>query len=173
MENESLRTFIAVDMPAESRRALRALQDSLKKGSRAPVKWVDPDSVHLTLKFLGSTQAGMVPRILDVMAGAVRGVKPFTVELKGLGAFPEPEPGPGGLGGLERGNREPGPGAGQHRSGTGAARLSGRGARLFTALYPGPGARAGLAGRTAPPRRAYLGDHFRRGRPVHRRGLST
>jgi 2'-5' RNA ligase len=88
MENESIRTFIAVDMPAESKRALRVLQDSLKKGSRAPVKWVDPGSIHLTLKFLGATGAGLVPRILEVIAGAVRGVKPFPVELKGLGAFP-------------------------------------------------------------------------------------
>jgi 2'-5' RNA ligase len=88
MENESIRAFIAAELPAASKRALRALQDRLRSGSRAPVKWVDPGSIHLTLKFLGGIGASMVPRILDVMAGAVRGVRPFAVELRGLGAFP-------------------------------------------------------------------------------------
>jgi 2'-5' RNA ligase len=91
MEDERIRTFIATDMPGESRRALRVLQDRLRSGSPSStgrVKWVDPDSIHLTLKFLGGIEAGMVPRVLDVMAGAVRDVKPFPVELKGLGAFP-------------------------------------------------------------------------------------
>jgi RNA 2',3'-cyclic 3'-phosphodiesterase len=88
METERLRTFIAVDLPEASRRALLALQDGLKAGSRTNVKWVDPASIHLTLKFLGGTDTGLVPPILTVMAGAVRDVKPFAVELQGLGAFP-------------------------------------------------------------------------------------
>ncbi len=88
MENERIRTFIATDLPAESREALRGLQDRLRLGSRAPVKWVDPDSIHLTLKFLGGIEAGLVPRILDVIVESVRGVRPFQVELKELGAFP-------------------------------------------------------------------------------------
>jgi 2'-5' RNA ligase len=87
MENERIRSFIATDLPEESKRALRSLQNRLKKGS-APVKWVDPGSIHLTLKFLGNIDAGMTERLMAVIAEAVRGLKPFPVELKGLGVFP-------------------------------------------------------------------------------------
>jgi 2'-5' RNA ligase len=88
METERIRAFIAADLPAESKRALRDLQDRLKTGGRANVKWVDPGSIHLTLKFLGNIDAAMIERIVAVMAEAVRGVRPFPVELKGLGVFP-------------------------------------------------------------------------------------
>jgi len=90
MEIERIRSFIATDLPEESKRALRGIQNRLKKGYDAPVKWVDPNSIHLTLKFLGNIDAGMTGRILAVIAEAVRGVKPFQVELKGLGVFPNP-----------------------------------------------------------------------------------
>jgi 2'-5' RNA ligase len=90
METELIRAFIAADLPAESKRALRGLQDRLKAGGRANVKWVDPDSIHLTLKFLGNIDTGMIGRIVAVMAGAVLDVKPFPLELKDLGVFPNP-----------------------------------------------------------------------------------
>jgi 2'-5' RNA ligase len=88
MATERMRAFIAADLPEASKRALRALQDSLKAEARASVKWVDPASVHLTLKFLGNIDAGLTGRILEVMAASVRGVKPFPLEVRGLGAFP-------------------------------------------------------------------------------------
>jgi 2'-5' RNA ligase len=88
METERIRSFIAVDLPDGSKRALRALQDRLKTGVHAPVKWVDPGSIHLTLKFLGNIDAAIVERIMAVMAGAVRDVKPFSLELAEPGVFP-------------------------------------------------------------------------------------
>ena len=51
---EQIRSFIAIELPGEVKLALARLQDKLKSGSRAPVKWVDPDIIHLTLKFLGN-----------------------------------------------------------------------------------------------------------------------
>jgi RNA 2',3'-cyclic 3'-phosphodiesterase len=88
METPRIRSFIAVELPEELKRALRSVQNRLKKANDAPVKWVDPGSVHLTLKFLGGIEAEMTGRILDMMAGTVRGVKPFPVEVQGLGVFP-------------------------------------------------------------------------------------
>jgi 2'-5' RNA ligase len=91
METERIRSFIATDLPDASKRALRALQNRLKKGyDNAPVKWVDPNSIHLTLKFLGGIDVAMTARLLAVISEAVRGVRPFQVELKGLGVFPNP-----------------------------------------------------------------------------------
>ena len=87
---EQVRAFIAVELSPEVKESLRRLQGRLKPGSRAPVRWVDPESIHLTLKFLGDVSPGLPGRIAGVLEEAVRGVRPFPVELKGLGVFPNP-----------------------------------------------------------------------------------
>jgi 2'-5' RNA ligase len=54
------------------------------------VAWVAPDNFHLTLKFLGAVDESRVPAVADAMLTAVVGVPPFTLTLRGLGAFPSP-----------------------------------------------------------------------------------
>jgi len=83
-----VRSFIAVELPDELKQALTRLQDQLKSGGQAPVKWVDPYSIHLTLKFLGDISTDMVGKITAALEGTVRGIIPFHLEAKGLGAFP-------------------------------------------------------------------------------------
>jgi 2'-5' RNA ligase len=87
---EQIRAFIAVELPPGFRLALARLQDKLKSGSRAPVKWVEPDSIHLTLKFLGNIDSALTGRITDAIREAARGIHPFRVEMGGLGVFPGP-----------------------------------------------------------------------------------
>lgn len=87
---EQVRSFIAIELPGELQRALTRLQDGLKTGSRAPVRWVDPGNIHLTLKFLGNIDAGLTGRITAVMEEAVRGLHPFHISVGGLGVFPNP-----------------------------------------------------------------------------------
>lgn len=86
-----IRSFIAVELPDEVKLALTKLQDRLKSGSRTPAKWVDPSSIHLTLKFLGNISEGMVGRLMAALSEAARGTAPLHLELKGLGAFPNPK----------------------------------------------------------------------------------
>jgi 2'-5' RNA ligase len=52
------------------------------------VKWVDPYSIHLTLKFLGSIAADKTDQITRAMEEAVQGTPPFYLEVKELGVFP-------------------------------------------------------------------------------------
>jgi 2'-5' RNA ligase len=87
---EEIRSFIAIEFAPEFKRALARLQDRLKSGSRAPVKWVDPDIIHLTLKFLGNIDSPLAGRITSALQEAVRGVSPFHVDSGGLGVFPNP-----------------------------------------------------------------------------------
>jgi 2'-5' RNA ligase len=49
---------------------------------------VDAGGIHLTLKFLGNIDTGLVERITHVMKEAARGIAPFRLEAGGLGAFP-------------------------------------------------------------------------------------
>ena len=85
---EQIRSFIAVELPEEVKSALARLQSTLKTGNSAPVKWVDPYSVHLTLKFLGYVKESQIDAIVAAMETAVRGIAPFHLELKELGTFP-------------------------------------------------------------------------------------
>jgi 2'-5' RNA ligase len=49
---------------------------------------VAQESIHLTLKFLGSIKADAVPDVTRVMAEAVLDTPPFVLRVHGLGAFP-------------------------------------------------------------------------------------
>ena len=85
---EQVRSFVAIELPDEVKSAIAQLQNQLKSGGQFPIKWVDPYSIHLTLKFLGNIDRDMVEEITRAMDETVRGVSPFHLEIKGLGVFP-------------------------------------------------------------------------------------
>ena len=83
-----IRAFIAVELPGELKQELAALETQLKKNSPPVVKWVDPESIHITLKFLGETSDAVIDELLLAMGESVAGVSPFKLEVGKLGAFP-------------------------------------------------------------------------------------
>ena len=85
---EQIRSFIAIELPGELKTKLGQLEAQLKSGQQPRVKWVDPNSIHLTLKFLGNIAADRTGEIIRAMEEAARAVPPFHLEVKGLGAFP-------------------------------------------------------------------------------------
>ena len=85
---ETLRTFIALPLPAEWTAALQVVIDAMGDGGMGGVRWVRPSGIHLTLKFLGSTNARLAPRILDGLRDGMRGAPAPTLALSGLGTFP-------------------------------------------------------------------------------------
>ncbi len=85
---EQVRCFIAVELPEEVKAGLSQLQAQLKSGNQFPVKWVNPYSTHLTLKFLGNVDADRTSQITEAIAEAAQGVSPFNLEIKDLGVFP-------------------------------------------------------------------------------------
>lgn len=87
---EQLRCFIAIELTEEIKAGLSRLQAKLKAGSQSPVKWVDPYSIHLTLKFLGNVNLDMMSQITEAMAEAAQEASPLQLEVKGLGVFPNP-----------------------------------------------------------------------------------
>ena len=85
---EKIRSFIAIELTAEVRESLSSLMDRLKPEKHPQVKWVAADSVHLTLKFLGSIYPDQVAGVTQAISSAARGVSPFELKVGGLGAFP-------------------------------------------------------------------------------------
>jgi len=85
---EQVRSFIAIELPDELKLGLAQLETQLKLGKQSWVKWVDPCSIHLTLKFLGSIAVDRISEIIRVMEEAIQGIPPFLLEVKDLGVFP-------------------------------------------------------------------------------------
>ncbi|MEK6714800.1 MAG: RNA 2',3'-cyclic phosphodiesterase [Candidatus Omnitrophota bacterium] len=82
-----MRLFIAVELSKEIKKELTALEEKLKS-SAADVKWVKPDNVHLTLKFLGETKEEQIEPIKKILNGLAEKFKVFKTEIAGLGSFP-------------------------------------------------------------------------------------
>jgi RNA 2',3'-cyclic 3'-phosphodiesterase len=79
-----IRSFVAVALPEDHRATLeRHLADCARD---APgYRWVEPDSLHLTLRFLGNLEPETLERVREELA-SVRGT-PFTLALDGRGTF--------------------------------------------------------------------------------------
>jgi len=85
---EKIRSFIAIELPEELKNELCRLEAQLKSGEFMQVKWVNSDSIHLTLKFLGDIKAESTTGIIKAMEEAARGITPFSLEIRDLGVFP-------------------------------------------------------------------------------------
>ena len=84
----SLRLFVAIELPADLKRALEDAIAMLKRaGADEGLRWVRPEGIHLTLKFLGVTPPARVPAITSALREHLAGAMPFDVQPEGLGAF--------------------------------------------------------------------------------------
>jgi 2'-5' RNA ligase len=90
----TLRTFIAVEIPAQVHALLSTVQGELREmlGDAAnSVRWARPEGVHLTLQFLGDVPSGSIPAIERALRVASEYATPFSLQVGGLGAFPNPQ----------------------------------------------------------------------------------
>ena len=87
---DTIRAFIAVELPSFLKEELGRIESILKASNTAPVKWVDFESIHLTLKFLGNIESSRVGEIIEGIKNACVGISPFELKIKGLGVFPNP-----------------------------------------------------------------------------------
>ena len=85
-----MRTFIAIELPQDIKDRLSNLQVLLKK-SEADVKWVEPQNIHLTLKFLGEIDEVKSVKITGIIEEIAQKEKQFRINLSSCGAFPKIE----------------------------------------------------------------------------------
>lgn len=86
---ELVRSFMAIEIPPQVRAELAAFAQKLKAGRHTFVKWVGPESVHLTLKFLGNVPLETVPRIVEASTRKIEPLPRFSLQMGGTGAFPD------------------------------------------------------------------------------------
>jgi len=86
---DTIRAFVAIEMPTAVRQELGLVADVLVGQVPAgSVRWVKPELMHLTLNFLGDTAVSKLPAVTAVLDAVAREAAPFTLHLGELGCFP-------------------------------------------------------------------------------------
>ena len=82
-----IRTFIAAEINEEVKQALVSDLKQLKNAAPR-VKWVKPESLHLTFKFLGDVEENDLAELFAAIGEAAAVFTPFAVAVAEIGAFP-------------------------------------------------------------------------------------
>lgn len=85
-----LRLFIAVELPHEARAAVSGVIEQVVESGVKNLRPVRPETVHLTLKFLGDVPSDRVDELVKRVAPVVGAHTPFGMALRGAGVFPSP-----------------------------------------------------------------------------------
>jgi len=86
-----LRAFIAIEVPTGVQRAIADSTAALKSALPKPlIRWVVPQNVHLTLKFLGEVSPTALEKLAEILNMEVYSYSMFSISVGGLGAFPTP-----------------------------------------------------------------------------------
>ena len=83
-----IRVFLAVELSSDVRKKVSELQQQLRK-TLPPINWVRPESIHLTLKFLGYVELSTISQLLSVLKPIGKKQHVFSIDVHGLGVFPQ------------------------------------------------------------------------------------
>ena len=82
-----MRAFVAIELPGAVRQELTALRARLEaRGARA--RWVAPESIHLTLRFLGEITGDQATTIIRALGVRYAEEAPLELHARGTGCFP-------------------------------------------------------------------------------------
>lgn len=90
-----IRTFLAVELPAPLKQALTRLQADVRNrvscelSPAMRIQWVRPAAIHLTVKFLGDIPEDHVEALQSAVGDTLRSLTPFSIDVAGLGVFPD------------------------------------------------------------------------------------
>ena len=85
--SNTIRTFIAIELPETIISAISKVQEGVKSYG-FNIRWVHPENIHLTLKFLGDTKEDETDKIAKVIFESVKTYSPISLFAKGIGVFP-------------------------------------------------------------------------------------
>jgi 2'-5' RNA ligase len=85
------RVFAALELPPENQQRLgEVLADLQAAAPPGAVRWVRPETIHLTVKFYGDVDDGKRPAVEAALAEAAARAQPMRLSMAGLGVFPHP-----------------------------------------------------------------------------------
>jgi len=86
--NKTIRTFIAIKLPENIISSIGKAQKAIKLYN-LNIRWIRPENMHLTIKFLGNTKIADIQKINSIMEDTVDDFAPIALAVKGIGVFPE------------------------------------------------------------------------------------
>ena len=84
---QTIRTFIAIKLPENTITSLREVQEGIRSHG-IHLRWVRPENIHLTLKFLGDIKEDNLEKITAALHESIAAYEPISLYAKGLGVFP-------------------------------------------------------------------------------------
>jgi 2'-5' RNA ligase len=84
---DHLRLFVACEVPEDVKDVIGNVIDQLRARSGTAVRWIRPEGVHVTLKFLGEVHVKKLPAVKLAVQEAVVGHSPFELEFSNIGTF--------------------------------------------------------------------------------------
>jgi len=85
-EPQALRLFVACPIPGDVIRALSAIQSDLRTAGFDRLRYVRPEGMHITLKFLGAVQPDRVAAITTKLSSAIQPLE-LRLSIERLGGF--------------------------------------------------------------------------------------
>ena len=82
----SIRCFVAIECGGDELAAKFREVRKMFEATRADMKFVEPENIHLTLKFLGEIEPSLVEQVSHFVKET--SFKPFDARLEGIGVFP-------------------------------------------------------------------------------------
>ncbi|MDH3205278.1 MAG: RNA 2',3'-cyclic phosphodiesterase [Gemmatimonadota bacterium] len=82
-----MRLFIALNLPKKERQRIYRAARPLRDGDM-PVRWIDAEHFHVTMKFLGEVRRERIPALEEAIGRVAASTKSFTTDFGGFGAFP-------------------------------------------------------------------------------------
>jgi 2'-5' RNA ligase len=85
-----MRCFIAIDIDEKLKKAIADLQRQLAAKAnlkKSDVKWVEPQAMHLTLKFLGEVEDERIVEVCNIVKNAAARNKGFELDIESVGYF--------------------------------------------------------------------------------------
>ena len=82
-----MRMFVALSIPSKEKKKIHRAAGPLREGD-LPVRWVEPENYHITLKFLGDVQIDRVDPLSKALEDIAGSNVAFEAQVRGFGAFP-------------------------------------------------------------------------------------
>jgi RNA 2',3'-cyclic 3'-phosphodiesterase len=82
-----MRLFVAINFTSKDRQRMARSARKMRE-AELPVRWIEPDQIHMTLKFLGEVRPERVAAVEAAVARVASKTRPFNMRMGGAGAFP-------------------------------------------------------------------------------------
>lgn len=83
-----MRIFLAIEIPKHALQKIELVQNKMKKGIPYGVIWIAPRAMHVTLKFIGESDASTTEKLNTRLFPVCGKEGPLQISLKGMGCFP-------------------------------------------------------------------------------------